>query len=106
MVAYCNDCKVYVNQSCDKCHDGFGISVCEKYACGGTMRCPSCNGTNLSKTKEFGADPYDYTRKVREARDKGISQPALIGCTCGFKLKSEWKYCPMCGTTIKRSDGN
>ena len=97
MVAYCNDCTVYVNQYCDKCTDNFGIGICEKYACGGLMRCPGCKGTNLSARKEFGPDPYDYQKKMREGK---VTMPSKDTCSCGFKLDKAWRYCPNCGKII------
>jgi len=99
-VAFCNDCKRFVNQYCDRCGENFGISVCEKYACGGTMRCPFCQGDHLSKQKEFGADPYNYRKKIREQSPNG--NPCQ---KCGFELKSEWRFCPMCGKGRQANPG-
>jgi hypothetical protein len=116
MVAYCNNCKRYVNQYCDRCGDNFGITICEKYACGGSMKCPYCGGTALSAKKEFGPDPYDYRAKAkdqtvhekREERPRVVqapqAAPSAAGSTCplcGYKILQEWKYCPMCGVSFQ-----
>ncbi len=115
MVAYCNDCKRYINQYCDRCAGNFGITICEKYACGGTMRCPVCGGSNLSAKKEFGPDPYDYRAQSREEAVKGAApapapepanapaEPQPGHCPmCGYKVMVEWKYCPMCGVSFTK----
>lgn len=121
MVAYCNECNRYVNQYCDRCGDNFGISVCEKYGCGGTMRCPFCNGSTLSAKKEFGPDPYDYRKKSKggepgrppapapqpapqpQAQAPPPQQAAASSqCPmCGYNISAEWKYCPMCGVSFQ-----
>jgi len=110
MVAYCNNCKRYVNQYCDKCGDNFGIAMCEKYACGGTMRCPFCGGNDLTAKKEFGPDPYDYRGKSKEERSmasppeerRQAPAPKASQCPmCGFKIDTNWKYCPMCGVAFQ-----
>ena len=107
MVAYCNDCERYVNQYCDRCGDNFGISVCEKYGCGGSMRCPFCGGANLSAKKEFGPDPYDYRKKRKEDLVSGragveVQHGQTSQCPmCNFKIEINWKYCPMCGVSFQ-----
>lgn len=90
MTAFCNVCGCYVNQKCDRCGDNFGVDRCEKYACGGVMKCPGCGQSKLSARKDFGADPYDFSRRAKE--------PVRVDlCACGAKLDKVWKYCPMCG---------
>lgn len=90
MTAFCNVCNTYVNQKCDRCGDNFGVSVCEKYACGGNMKCPGCGQSKLSARKDFGIDPYDFVKRSKE-------KPVENLCPCGFTLDRVWKYCPMCG---------
>ena len=129
MVAYCNRCQRYVNQSCEKCGATYGIDICEWYACGGRMICPTCGGSDLVAKKKFATDPYDFSKqKVRgpsrggkptelEAkyyaeqrakkemqREKGQA-PAKTGRTCalcGFSLSETWKFCPECGVSLIR----
>jgi RNA polymerase subunit RPABC4/transcription elongation factor Spt4 len=115
MVAWCKNCKRFVNQYCDRCGDNFGISVCEKYGCGGAMRCPFCGEANLSATKEFGPDPYDYRHKSKDGapppqaaappRQAPAPQPQaaeISACPmCSYRIDSEWKYCPMCGVSFQ-----
>ncbi len=109
MVAWCKNCKRFVNQYCDRCGDNFGISVCEKYGCGGSMRCPFCGEANLSATKEFGPDPYDYRHKSSDqiAAERRAPPPpaAPSGAShcpmCGYNIQQEWKYCPMCGVSFQ-----
>ncbi len=117
MVAWCINCRRFVNQYCDRCGDNFGISVCEKYGCGGGMRCPFCGEPSLSATKEFGPDPYDYRHKSKDQianelrapppRDGTQQQapsppPTATQCPmCSYKTQQEWKYCPMCGVSFQ-----
>lgn len=114
MVSWCPVCKRPVNQYCDTCGENFGITVCEKYACGGTMMCPICGCKELKAMTdaEVGPDPYDYSQKSREERltDKDIPPPkggaeapkeAPSKCPmCGFDLQSSWKFCPNCGVSF------
>jgi hypothetical protein len=65
MVAWCETCKRYVNQYCDKDGENFGINACEKYACGGTMVCPICGGNDLlAKKPEPGLEIEDLTKDI------------------------------------------
>ena len=96
MVAYCNDCKRFVNQYCLRCGGQTGIDLCRQFACGGRMACPFCNGSNLTSRKEEGLDPYEYRRRIREETLEIPDCPA-----CNYKLKNEWAYCPMCGQQLK-----
>ena len=126
MVAYCNNCRRYVNQYCEICSGNFGVKVCERYGCGGRMLCPICGGNNLSKKRQYDADPFDFSKeqikqKVRkgaaseiEARyfveqkmkEKGgassTASPAKERhCPlCGYKLQEGWKFCPECGVSL------
>jgi hypothetical protein len=113
MVAFCENCKRPVNQYCDRCGESFGTTVCEKYACGGTMMCPICGGKNLRAMKDvqMGPDPYDYSKKTKEERET-IKQPETAKTApalettpskcpmCGFVLQSNWKFCPNCGVSF------
>ena len=63
MVAYCRDCKRYINQYCEICGGNFGVTVCERYGCGGRMLCPICGGNNLSSKRESPMDPYDFSKE-------------------------------------------
>ncbi len=116
MVAWCSNCNRPVNQYCDTCGENFGIIVCEKYACGGTMMCPICGGKNLKPMKDakMGPDPYDFSKLTKEEREsikvvggpkkqrvEGIPQAAPSKCPmCGFDLQSNWKFCPNCGVSF------
>jgi hypothetical protein len=114
MVAWCSKCNRPVNQYCDTCGENFGIVVCEKYACGGTMMSPICGNKNLAPMKDvkMGPDPYDYSKTSKEDRDtRRASEPprtpsdlpkeAPSKCPmCGFDLQSNWKFCPNCGVSF------
>jgi len=114
MVAWCENCKRPVNQYCNICGESFGTTVCEKYACGGTMMCPICGGKNLRAMKDvkMGPDPYDYSKKTKEERISekvkapGAGPPTQFETTpskcpmCGFDLQSNWKFCPNCGVSF------
>ncbi len=114
MVAWCSVCKRPVNQYCDTCGENFGIVVCEKYACGGTMMCPICGNKELRPMKEaqMGPDPYDYSKLTKEEREKirksgvklspeDLPHEAPSKCPmCGFNLQSNWKFCPNCGVSF------
>lgn len=113
MVAWCPVCKRPVNQYCDTCGENFGITVCEKYACGGTMMCPICGCKELKPMgeAEVGPDPYDYSQKSRDERlqTKDEVKPAPSSTAqgtpskcpmCGFDLQSNWKFCPNCGVSF------
>lgn len=52
MAAYCNNCKRYVNQSCDCCGGAMGITTCEVFGCTGSVFCPLCGQSNLSLRKQ------------------------------------------------------
>jgi hypothetical protein len=111
MVAWCKNCQRPVNQYCDRCGEGFGTIVCEKYACGGTMMCPICGGKELQDMKDvkMGPDPYDYSKKGKSERQheaavqKTSSAPLDVTSTeitcamCRFKVQKGWKFCPECG---------
>jgi membrane protease subunit (stomatin/prohibitin family) len=102
MVAWCDDCARYINQYCDTCGRNFGTTICEVYACGGTMMCPICKGKNLRAKKEFGPDPYDFTRRAREKEKIAALPTGRIKCpSCGFKIEGSWKFCPECGIKFK-----
>jgi len=125
MVAYCNDCKRYVNQFCERCGGNVGISVCEWYGCGGRMLCPLCGGNNLSSKKEerfslrFREDkvtpPYRKNRAPSEIesrffRDRNVKQQKYVRSDsdpserlcpmCGYHLQMDWKFCPECGISL------
>ncbi len=118
MVAYCEDCKRPVNQVCDNCGESFGVTVCEKYACGGTMMCTRCGSKKLTPMgeKKLGPDPYDYSKLSREER-MAAKAGEVRGATsvpmptedkpkcpiCGFEVLSNWKYCPECGVSFGKS---
>lgn len=98
MVSYCNDCQRYVNQTCDRCGESFGIAVCEKYACGGHMKCPFCGGRHLTAKKEFGPDPYDFRGRQKVL---GHVDNEKMCSGCNAKIGStEWKFCPWCGKLL------
>lgn len=118
MVAYCLDCKRYVNQYCEVCSGNFGITVCERFGCGGRMLCPNCGGNNLSSKREEVGSAYDFAkqRKITSGRkaasdiearyfaeqmEKGAAPSTQAGqrhCPlCGYKLEPSWKFCPECG---------
>ncbi|MBN1390283.1 MAG: hypothetical protein JXA22_06550 [Candidatus Thermoplasmatota archaeon] len=127
MVAYCNDCKRYVNQYCEICSGNFGIKTCERYGCNGRMLCPICGGNNLSAKREDVVSPsatnkerkrsydkkhaaseyearYFEEMKKKETEEKKMDhvQPARTRhCPlCGFGLEEEWKFCPECGVSL------
>ena len=127
MVAYCNNCQRYVNQSCEKCGGTYGIDKCEWYACGGRMICPNCGGSDLVAKKKFDADPYDFSKQKNQSPVRGgkptdleakyyaeqkakkdmqkqdQQAPARVERTCklcGFTLDESWKFCPECGTHL------
>ena len=129
MVAYCNKCQRYVNQSCEKCGATYGVDVCDWYACGGRMVCPICGGSDLVAKKKFEADPYDYSKQrergpagrgkhselearyfaeqkaKKEMQREEAQVPARGERTCqlcGFKLEEAWKFCPECGVSLIR----
>lgn len=104
MVAYCNDCKRYVNPYCERCGGNFGIDVCERFGCGGRMTCPHCGGHNLTK--------HPDTARPALIGAEGGAKPALpqnlhitdTSCPlCGFPVKSSWNYCPDCGIPLKKA---
>jgi RNA polymerase subunit RPABC4/transcription elongation factor Spt4 len=120
MVAYCLDCKRYVNQYCEVCSGNFGISQCERFGCGGRMLCPNCGGNNLSSKREEVGSPYDFARQKKDyqsrkaasdieakyfaqQKEKPLSQqaPGQRHCPlCGYKLEPVWKFCPECGVSL------
>jgi hypothetical protein len=121
MVAYCLDCKRYVNQYCAVCSGNFGISVCERFGCGGKMLCPICGGNNLSSKREEVGSAYDFAQQRRlgqnrkaasdlearyfaEQREKDSAQIQTGGqrhCPlCGLRLETTWKFCPECGVSL------
>jgi hypothetical protein len=112
MVSWCPVCRRPVNQYCDTCGENFGITVCEKYACGGTMMCPICGCKELKPMSEAEKipDPYDYSKKSREerisekvTRKAGAARDAAAPSKCpmcGFDLQSNWKFCPNCGVSF------
>ena len=126
MVAYCKDCKRYINQYCEICGGNFGVETCERYGCGGSMLCPNCGGNNLSSKRESVESSYDFkkerdrlysgSRKAAsdiEARyfaekkmEERSSPPSThTGSTkhcplCGFDLDVKWKFCPECGVSL------
>jgi len=122
MVAYCNDCKRYVNQYCEVCSGNFGVALCERFGCGGRMLCPICGGNNLSTKREEVGSSYDFSRQRKaysdkraasdiEARyfaqlkDKGSAAAAPARderhCPlCGYHLEPSWKFCPECGVSL------
>ena len=113
MVAWCPVCNRAVNQYCDRCGESFGTTVCEKYACGGTMVCPICGNKDLKPMSEakFGPDPYDYSKKGKDERiEESAPAPAAAArpaetapakCPmCGFELENIWKFCPNCGVSF------
>ena len=112
MVAWCPNCKRPVNQYCDKCGESFGTTLCEKYACGGTMMCPICGSKELKAMSDvkMGPDPYDYSKKPPGERPKE-DKPRPAGDStfettpskcpmCGFELQNNWKFCPNCGVSF------
>ncbi len=130
MVAYCNNCRRYVNQYCEICSGNFGVKVCERYGCGGRILCPICGGNNLTSKREEATDPYDFSKeqiranarrgaasdiearyfvekriKEKEQGERG-SQKADKGfrerhCPlCGYTLQEGWKFCPECGVSL------
>lgn len=129
MVAYCKDCKRYVNQDREICSGNFGVDACERYGCGGKMLCPVCGGNNLSSKRESVSLPYDFKKEREmiystdkkaasdiEARyfaekkikeDKGAEISGLHQDStsrhcplCGYPLNSRWKFCPECGVSL------
>lgn len=128
MVAYCKDCKRYINQYCEICGGNFGVEVCERYGCGGSMLCPNCGGNNLSSKREAADNSYDF-KKERDRLYSGnrkaasdieakyfaerkmkqdtpsSSMTAKSGISkhcplCGFDLLDNWKFCPECGVSL------
>ena len=129
MVAYCNDCKRYVNQYCEICAGNFGVKTCDRYGCDGRMLCPNCGGNNLGTKRESVSDPYDFAkekerlfekkraasdyearyfaeRKQKEAeRSRSLTpEPSKSRhCPlCGYGLQDDWKFCPECGVSLIR----
>jgi hypothetical protein len=130
MVAYCKDCKRYINQYCEICGTNFGVDVCERYGCGGRMLCPICGGNNLSSKRESVGSPYDLKRersniyggkrkaasdieakyfaekRFKEESESGMaSGPSVHDSSrhcplCGYSLSTEWKFCPECGVSL------
>ncbi|MFW3146645.1 MAG: hypothetical protein ACMUIE_07525 [Thermoplasmatota archaeon] len=130
MVAYCNDCKRYVNQYCEICAMNYGIKTCERYGCGGRMLCPICGGNNLTQKRESVIDPYDFAKEreklyakkkaaseyearyfaeQRRKEAEGQGAPASSPTSqqrhcplCGYSLEEQWKFCPECGVSLIR----
>lgn len=115
MVAWCAVCKRPVNQYCDRCGENFGITVCEKYACGGTMMCPICGSKELRSMSDvkMGPDPYDYSQtpkdehmaetseqKPSRAPSEELKETPSKCPMCGFDLQNAWKFCPNCGVSF------
>ncbi|MGA1793954.1 MAG: zinc-ribbon domain-containing protein [Thermoplasmatota archaeon] len=127
MVAYCNDCKRYINQYCEICSGNFGIKTCDRYGCGGRMLCPICGGNNLSSKRESVSTPYDFAqererlyekkkaasdyeakyfaeKRRKELEDKQAGTQAAPGSRhcplCGYDLSEDWKFCPECGVSL------
>ncbi len=128
MVAYCKDCKRYVNQYCEICGGNFGVEVCERFGCGGKMLCPICGGNNLSSKREAVSSPYDFKKEKRRlygskkaaseiearyfeekiTRERTEKPGESIRKTeherhcplCGFTLMPGWKFCPECGVSL------
>jgi len=129
MVAYCNNCRRYVNQSCERCGATYGVEKCEWYACGGRMICPNCGGSNLSAKQKFEPDPYDFSKQKDQTSSVGGKHSELerkyfeeqrlkeemlrkqgdapvrtehTCALCGFKLEETWKFCPECGVSLMK----
>ena len=129
MVAYCKDCKRYVNQYCEICGGNFGVDICERYGCGGRMLCPICGGNNLSNKRESVSPTYDFRKerdrlyssdkkaasdiearyfaekKMKEDKRTDSFQEKHDGPSrhcplCGYPLESGWKFCPECGVSL------
>jgi hypothetical protein len=129
MVAYCKDCKRYINQYCEICAGNFGVETCERFGCGGKMLCPNCGGSNLTNKRESVDNSYDFKkerdrlytgkrkaaseiearyfaeRKMKEDTTQPISTSApqqhSKHCPlCGYSLMTEWKFCPECGVSL------
>ena len=123
MVAYCNDCKRYVNQYCERCAGNFGVDVCERYGCEGRMLCPICGGNNLTSKREDVSSSTDFKRRTpykkkgaasdleaRYFQEKKMKQEEQASAAprgserhcplCGYPLKEEWKFCPECGVSL------
>lgn len=124
MVAYCSDCRRYVNQYCERCGGNFGVSICERYGCGGRMLCPICGGNNMASKREEAA-PYDFSKerplkykknaasdiearyfeqkraesRIPEMRE-GIKDSGRHCPLCGYALLENWKFCPECGVSL------
>ena len=130
MVAYCNNCRRYVNHYCETCSNNFGVKVCERYGCGGRMLCSICGGNNLTSKREEITALYDFSKeqikanarrgaaseiearyfdeknKREKGRDRRGSQEMGTGfrdrhCSlCGYRLQYEWQFCPECGVSL------
>lgn len=92
MAIYCEDCKSYANQVCEKCGQTFGTLECEIYGCGGKMVCSKCGSQNLNPAKRPEHDPND-------PRWKHAQVPK---CDCGYEVDKTWNYCPMCGSKLEK----
>ena len=114
MVAYCIDCRRYVNHYCEKCSSNIGVKVCERYGCGGRMLCPICDGNNLTLKRVEVADPYDFSKEQIKANtrkgaasniearyfdEKNKGEGHRHCPLCGYPLQKEWKFCPECGVS-------
>lgn len=128
MVAYCSDCRRYVNQYCEICSGNFGVKTCDRYGCEGRMLCPNCGGNNLSSKKADPVNPYDFSKEKLKNKymkraaseieaqyfvDKQLkaqtggssaSQDTPGGSRrcplCGYGLQGGWKFCPECGVSL------
>jgi len=127
MVAYCNDCKRYINQYCEICGGNFGVKTCDRYGCGGRMLCPICGGNNLTTKRETVSAPYDFAKereklynrkkaasdyearyfaeqKMKEERSPSGGAPSASSSRhcplCGYSLEDDWKFCPECGVSL------
>lgn len=124
MVAYCNDCKRYVNQYCEVCSGNFGVRTCDRFGCGGQMLCPVCGGNNLSSKREEPGSTHDFSKdrtayigkkkaaseiearyfaQEREKAETGAQTSPDRHCPlCGYRLEASWKFCPECGVSLIR----
>ena len=73
------------------------------------MRCPQCNGANLSQRKEFGPDPYDFTRQKKEGDLAAAATPAPAPAPAApapappaapAAEADRIKICPYCGKSL------